>query len=305
MAEFKFACAQCGQHIQCDTSYAGMQIDCPVCQQSIVVPPPPRAAADAVTSAAVPTSAKKSRMLKNILLVIAAVFVLAALIIGGWFGYSKIRIHKLPPGLVALWPGEGNAKDSLNGHNATVSSGMTYTPAKIGMGFNFVGPNDTISVPASTALDVGNGAGYTLACWIAPVSVAVQEPLIEWSQGAHLWISVNYAGVGGEGCIYANIIDTHGGYHIFASPTGIVHPNTLQYVSLTYDKVSGLGKIYYNGSLVASSNLGNFTPKTDTALLIGQRIDGDFHYEGIVDEISLYNRALADSEIQKIYAAQK
>jgi hypothetical protein len=277
-----------------------MQIDCPVCQKSIVVPQPPRAA-----SAAQPPIRANSRPFRNILLIVAAVLVLAALVIGGWYGYAKIRIHKLPSGLVALWSGDDNAKDSLEGHDATVSSGMTYTPAKIGMGFNFISPNDTISVPASTALDVGNGTGYTLAFWIAPVSVAVQEPLIEWSQGAHLWISVNYAGVGGEGCIYANIIDTRGAYHIFASPTGIIHPNTLQHVSLTYDKVSGVGKIYYNGSLVASNNLGNFTPKTDTALLIGQRIDGDFHYQGIMDEISLYNRALSDSEIQAVYERQK
>jgi hypothetical protein len=224
---------------------------------------------------------------------------------------GTLGVH--PLGLVALWSGEGNAKDSVNGHDAIVSSGMTYTPAKIGQGFNIVGPNDTISVPAAAALDVGNGQGFTLGCWMAPASVTDQEPLIEWrgngrsiNQGVHLWISTYFAGVGGEGCIYANIVDTQGGVHIFASPAGIVHPNTLQYVSLTYDKVSGVGKIYYNGALVASSNLGSFTPKTDTALLIGQRLDvGDFHYQGIMDEISLYNRALSDSEIQAIYTEQK
>ena len=222
------------------------------------------------------------------------------------------KMGQLPSGLVALWSGEGDAKDSVNGHDAIESSEVTYSPAKIGMGFNFVGPTDTISVPASTVLDVGNEQGFTLACWIAPASVADQEPLIEWrgdgsgiNQGVHLWISVNFAGVGGEGCIYANIVDTDGGVHIFASPMGIVHPATLQHVSLTYDKISGVGKIYYNGFLVASSNLGNFTQKTDTALLFGQRVDfGDIHYQGIMDEISLYARALSAAEIQAICAEQ-
>jgi len=45
MAEFKFSCPQCGQHIQCDTGYSGMQINCPTCQQAIVVPQAPRSAA--------------------------------------------------------------------------------------------------------------------------------------------------------------------------------------------------------------------------------------------------------------------
>ncbi len=41
MAEFKFTCPQCKQHIQCDSSYVGFQINCPACQQAIIVPPQP------------------------------------------------------------------------------------------------------------------------------------------------------------------------------------------------------------------------------------------------------------------------
>lgn len=39
MAEFKFPCPRCKQDIQCDSSYTGSQINCPMCQQIIVVPP--------------------------------------------------------------------------------------------------------------------------------------------------------------------------------------------------------------------------------------------------------------------------
>ncbi|HTR42478.1 MAG TPA: hypothetical protein VMH87_12765 [Pseudomonadales bacterium] len=38
MAEFKFSCPLCGQNVSCDTRYAGAQIHCPACQQTIVVP---------------------------------------------------------------------------------------------------------------------------------------------------------------------------------------------------------------------------------------------------------------------------
>ena len=41
MAEFKFTCPQCKQHIQCDSGYVGSQINCPACQQAIIVPPQP------------------------------------------------------------------------------------------------------------------------------------------------------------------------------------------------------------------------------------------------------------------------
>jgi len=44
MSEFKFTCPQCKQHIQCDASYVGSQINCPACRQTVTVPPPPTVA---------------------------------------------------------------------------------------------------------------------------------------------------------------------------------------------------------------------------------------------------------------------
>ena len=38
MAEIKFSCEHCGQHIQCNKSYHGKQINCPNCQHGILVP---------------------------------------------------------------------------------------------------------------------------------------------------------------------------------------------------------------------------------------------------------------------------
>jgi DNA-directed RNA polymerase subunit RPC12/RpoP len=38
MPELKFSCAQCGQHISCDELWAGQQIQCPACKNTLVVP---------------------------------------------------------------------------------------------------------------------------------------------------------------------------------------------------------------------------------------------------------------------------
>ena len=128
MAEFKFSCPRCGQHIQCDSGYSGTQINCPSCQQTIVVPqaphsaaapaaplvppvPPPAApglstkqsttapasgrrfaGAPGLTSA--PPPKPKSKALKTVLIITAAVVVLAGLGVGGWFGFTKIKEHK-------------------------------------------------------------------------------------------------------------------------------------------------------------------------------------------------------------------
>ena len=38
MAEIKFECPHCGQHIVADEEYAGINCECPTCSQSLTVP---------------------------------------------------------------------------------------------------------------------------------------------------------------------------------------------------------------------------------------------------------------------------
>jgi hypothetical protein len=38
MADLKFSCVHCGQHISCDEQWSGHPIQCPACQNSLVVP---------------------------------------------------------------------------------------------------------------------------------------------------------------------------------------------------------------------------------------------------------------------------
>jgi outer membrane lipoprotein-sorting protein len=120
MAEFKFSCPQCGQHIQCDTGYVGAQINCPTCQQAIVVPQAPRSAAAppappsmpstlstqrptstpsvptaGMRSAAKPPAPKKSSSaVKTVLVITAMVVALAVLGGGGWYGLHLSSHHK-------------------------------------------------------------------------------------------------------------------------------------------------------------------------------------------------------------------
>jgi len=41
MSDFKFSCPHCDQHIACDTSLSGRQLQCPACHHLIRVPPAP------------------------------------------------------------------------------------------------------------------------------------------------------------------------------------------------------------------------------------------------------------------------
>src|SRR5258707_7470017 len=63
MPDVKFSCPHCQQHIQADSGYAGMQINCPACNGGLVVPgtaiPPAPAMAPAPAPVPVPVSVQR------------------------------------------------------------------------------------------------------------------------------------------------------------------------------------------------------------------------------------------------------
>ena len=56
MADIKFSCPHCNQHISCEEPWAGHQIQCPACQNNIVVPQ----AHAPIASPAAPAPARES-----------------------------------------------------------------------------------------------------------------------------------------------------------------------------------------------------------------------------------------------------
>ena len=217
-----------------------------------------------------------------------------------------------PAGLISWWAAEGNANDALGTNNGTLSGGVGFTNGEVGQAFQFDGATGYVSVPASPSLDVGTNQGLTIEGWIKPADLATR-PLAEWNDGANnlgsdFWINQPTGNDGGgPGCLFANIVDTSGAYHTITSSGNILAANALSHVALTYDKSSGSAALYLNGTSVASVNLGVFTPRTSYNLYLGYRPPTSpypvAYYSGLMDEMSLYGRALAGSEIQAIYNA--
>ncbi len=217
----------------------------------------------------------------------------------------------LPPNLVSWWRGEDNTSDTEGTNNAAPQGNLTYAPGEVGQTFNFDGSTAFLISPASVSLNVGSGSGFTIECWIEPTSATKNMPLWEWNTGGptigtHFWISEGGSGnPGGLGCLYANLIDTGGTSHAFASPLNLITTNGFQHVALTYDQASGVASLYYNGTNVASQSFGSFNPQTSYPVYIGRRpyYTTTEIFSGLMDEISLYGRALSATEIQAIFKA--
>jgi hypothetical protein len=214
----------------------------------------------------------------------------------------------LPSGAAAWWRLEGDGADSSgNGIALTLSNNATLGTGHVGQALSLQ------SAPSSQAshgfvgagrLNLGTNEGLTIELWVKPDDVNQHQPLLEWSDaqsvvGLHLWISKD-----GPGSLFANVIDQSGAPHHLLSGAGHVSANEFTHVAMTYSRESGFVRLYANGQEVAASNVGTLIPETRPALYVGWRpIGGEWRFNGKLDEITLYRRALAAEEIAAIHQA--
>ena len=211
-----------------------------------------------------------------------------------------------PSGAVAWYPGNGTAEDVQGGHHGTLQGGAAFTKGgRVGSAFLFDGVDDSVFVPASGGLNVGAGGGMTVELWVKPSDLSQWRPLVEWNNGsaygAHFWMNVNFGGSLGPGALYGNLVDTNGAHH-YVGTGAVLEANVYQHVALTYDKNSGVARIFRDGVLLVETNVGVFTPQTSYDLYLGAR-PGELPFQGKMDEVGIYDRALDASEIQDIFNA--
>ena len=210
------------------------------------------------------------------------------------YGNSLIVMPaSLNDGLVAYYPFNGNANDaSGNGNNGTVN-GTILTTNRFGTpnsAYYFPGNNDWISVPDAPSLDLTNG--YTLSAWINFEVGGIGAPRIadKFMYSFYTYLNGNARSLG----MY------------FSDQTSLTTPTNL-YAGQWYNVVSSYDlhqrKIYVNGDLVASDSCTFALIPNSLPLEIGRKpVYGYDNFKGIIDDVSVYNRALSDSEVQQLYS---
>ena len=202
-----------------------------------------------------------------------------------------------PSGLVSWWPAQGSTADIISGNNGTLLNGATFAPGKVGQAFSFSGNNQEVQVANTSALNPTNA--LSLETWVyfqtLPfVNAATVVGKDDGGSARQLQLGV---GDLGSGFIFRSLLGVVGQV-VVLNGTTVLKAGTWYHVAMTYD--GSFLKLYVNGLLDASMSLSGAVVPTSQPLQIGGLTGGPWFINGLVDELSLYNRALSVEEIQAI-----
>ncbi len=198
--------------------------------------------------------------------------------------------------LMHLNESSGTLLDSSGQSNNGANQGATYgAGGRYNTAIQFNGSTNYIDIPNSTSLN--------------PTSEITLEAWVKW----------NIVPSSGNG--WAQIIDKNSdnGYQIQHSSNNSAFEFALQTTSARTYIIGGTSpvqgvwyhvvgvyngstiRIFVNGNLDGTNNLsGTIVPNTSN-VNIGRRTSGDRYFNGVIDEVAIYNRALSPIEIQERY----
>jgi hypothetical protein len=227
------------------------------------------------------------------------------------FGEITVRSCVAPPsGLVSWWAAEGDVVDTISASSGGLYHGATFGAGEVGQAFSFDGLDDFVS----TGMDYKNTIAdtFTMEFWAFPKATRgnTAENKYGWAgviSGQRYAIfpsyggaaSSAYAGVGvSVGINGVSIFEHHSNY----MPSPLVYNATLSgwtHIAVIYKNKQP--SLYVNGILVRTGITSSFIVYPSAAF--GEVGANYGPYSGLLDEISIYNRVLSDTEILSIYQA--
>lgn len=175
--------------------------------------------------------------------------------------------------------------------SASCAAAARTTSGKFGKAISFDGTDDWVTVNHSASLNLTTG--MTLEAWVYPKAVTSMRAVLIKEQsgpsGIYYLLANTWSNQGPTA-----IVDT--GYEQAVSAGTMLGLNQWTHLAATYD--GQYERLYINGTQVAVQTHAGTIISDTGALRIGGSSAWGAYFQGSIDEIRIYNRALSASQIQ-------
>ena len=184
---------------------------------------------------------------------------------------------------------DGNVNDVAGGHNGTIVGTPIYVTGHAGNAISLDGVDDYVNVPYAADF-----TGYTIAAWVK-VNTVNNANIISRSDGSGYNASQEIRINNGK---FDHMVNDGSLKHVTGT-TSIV-AGTWYYVAVTASS-GGKARLYVNGVEQGTAwSIGSLWMGGDR-FVVGQAAQGTTFFNGVVDDVRIYELALSQTDIQSLY----
>lgn len=208
-----------------------------------------------------------------------------------------------PSGMVAWYPGDGNALDVQGGNNGSLQGGAAFAAGYVGQAFSFDGVNAWVETPGNNLL---NSVPLSIDAWVKPEirdegpgfypnNVVSNDNPRAFGHG----FGVNVFSGGSQ-----MAVEYQDGFR--EVPGVSFTAGQWYHVAVVY--TTGNVKTYINGQMADDFSFTQGALDGASSMHIGKHNDDAGYgtrrfFKGLIDEVEVFNRAVSASEIQALVVA--
>ncbi len=204
--------------------------------------------------------------------------------------------------MAAFYKFDGNANDMTgNNYNGTIYGSPVLVNGQSGRGYNFNGTSDYISLGNNNNLSLSNFTVTSWFKWDGPITGQNFRTIVSRGEGGSGYTQNYMIYVGNDGKVGARVGNGGTTETYFTSDVNI-NDGKMHFVALAYDSDKGTGQLYVDG-IASTLKTGLLPAYTSTASTTSIGIWQSANYgkwDGVIDEVRIYNKALTNSQIQTL-----
>lgn len=221
-------------------------------------------------------------------------------------------LYNFAPGPFGYWPldeqnGTTTSDKSGNGNTGTLTASPSWASGKFGSAIRLNGSTQYVNMGDVSAFDFADGTNLTMEAWVYRSSVSTDQTIVSKKNCAnntcagyeiYQWSSGN----GGNTCLYVG--DGTDQIDVCTADNSTVTLNTWYHIAAVFDESSlSQSTLYINGvnskySPYDAGTIGNVNSLSSAnSLIIGAQSGPTMPFNGIVDDVKIYNYVRTPAQI--------